>query len=109
MILVEDGARVLEVEVVLGRLRPRQAEDPVEVGPDDAVLGRRRRQLLEAGELAPGRLEDVLRQALLLDLLAELVDLGLLVVALAQLFLDRLELLAEEVLALALVDLRGDL
>ena len=43
------------------------------------------------------------------DLPAELVDLGLLVVALAELLLDRLELLAKEVLALALVDLRGDL
>ena len=51
----------------------------------------------------------VLGQAGRLDPLAQLVDLGLLLVALAQLLLDRLELLAEEVLALALVDLRLDL
>ena len=43
------------------------------------------------------------------DLLAQLVDLLRLVVPLAELFLDRLELLAEEVLALVLADLRLDL
>ena len=41
--------------------------------------------------------------------LAQLVDLRLLLVALAELVLDRLQLLAEEVLALALVDLARDL
>ena len=40
------------------------------------------------------------------DLLAELVDLLGLVVALAELLLDRLHLLAQEVLALVLADLR---
>ncbi len=44
-----------------------------------------------------------------LDPLAQLGDLGLLIVPLAQLLLDRLHLLAQEVLALALVDLRLDL
>ena len=44
-----------------------------------------------------------------LDLLAELVDLGLLRVVLAQLALDRLELLAEDVLPLGLVHLGLDL
>ena len=44
-----------------------------------------------------------------LDPLAQLVDLGLLLVLLAELVLDRLQLLAQEVLALALVDLRLDL
>ena len=44
-----------------------------------------------------------------LDLLAELVDLGLLRVVLAELALDRLELLAEDVLALGLVHLGLDL
>ena len=55
------------------------------------------------------RLLDVLGQVLLLDLLEQLVDLGLLVVGLAELLLDRLQLLAEEELALALVDLARDL
>ena len=102
-------ARLVEVEVVLGHLVPRQRQDPVEVGADDAVLGRGRRQLLEPRELALGRLADVLGQLQLLEPLAELVHLGLLVVPLAELLLDRLQLLAEEVLALALLHLRLDL
>ena len=44
-----------------------------------------------------------------LELLAQLVDLGLDLVGLAELLLDRLELLAQEVLALALVELGLDL
>ena len=44
-----------EVEVVLGRLRPRQRDDPLQVGADHAVFGRRRRQPLEPPELALGR------------------------------------------------------
>ena len=54
-------------------------------------------------------LRGVLGQLRRLDPLAQLVDLGLLLVALAELLLDRLQLLAQEVLALALVDLRLDL
>ncbi len=98
-----------EVEVVLGGLVPRQREDPVEVGADDAVLRGGRRQLLEPRELAVGGLADVLREVLRLDLLAQLGQLGLLVVALAELVLDRLQLLAQEELALALLHLGLDL
>ena len=52
---------------------------------------------------------DLLRHAGGLDLLAQLVDLGLLRVVLAQLALDGLELLAQDVLALGLVHLGLDL
>src|SRR5439155_8420771 len=38
VVLVEHLARVLQVEVVLGRLSPREADEPVDVGADDAVL-----------------------------------------------------------------------
>ena len=74
--------------------------------PYSAAAGGR---LLEPPELAVGRLAGVLGQVRRLDPLAQLVDLGLLLVALAELVLDRLQLLAQEVLALALVDLRLDL
>src|SRR5918999_1746055 len=60
-------ARLAQVEVVLGRLAPRQLDDPLEVGADHAVLGRLRRQALEALELAVGLLARVLRQVGLLD------------------------------------------
>ena len=52
---------------------------------------------------------DLLRHAGRFDLLAQLVDLGLLRVVLTQLALDGLELLAQDVLALGLVHLRLDL
>ena len=73
------------------------------------MLGRRRRQFLEPRELAVGRFAGMLGKLRLLDLLPQLVDLGLLLVPLPELFLDRFHLLAEEELALAFVDLRLDL
>ena len=109
MVLVERLPRVRDVEVVLGLLRPGEVDKPLQVGADDAVLGSDRRQLLESRELPVRGLLGVLRETGRLDPLAQLVDLGLLLVALAELVLDRLELLAEEVLALALVDLGLDL
>ncbi len=51
---------------------------------------------------------DLVRHAGLLDLVAQLVDLGLLRVVLPELALDRLELLAEDVLPLRLVHLGLD-
>ena len=106
VVLVENRARVLEVEVVLGERRPRQGDDPLEVGADHPVLGRRRRQPLEPAELAVDRLAHLLGQrAESLDALAELGDLRLLRVVLAELLLDRLQLLAQEILALPLLHL----
>ena len=99
----------LEIEVVLRRLVPRQREDPLEVRADDAVLRGGRRQLLEARELALRGLLRVFGQVERFEPLAQLVDLGLLGVAFAQLLLDRLQLLAEEELALALLHLGLDL
>ena len=78
----------------------------VRMTPYSAAAGGR---LLEPVQLAQHRLLDVLGQVLLADLLTQLVDLGLLVVGLAELLLDRLQLLPEEELPLALVDLAGDL
>ena len=110
VVVVEHLPRVLEVEVVVGVDAPRQRQDPLEVGADDAVLGGCRRQPLEAAELAVGGLADVVRQrGQLGEPLAQLLDLGLLRVVLAELLLDRLQLLAQEVLALALLHLRLDL
>ncbi len=88
----------------VGALVPRQVEHPVEVGADHAVLGGRRREALEPAELAVGRLAGLLGQAGRLDPLAQLVDLRLLLVPLPELLLDRPQLLAQVVLALALVD-----
>src|SRR6266508_555832 len=105
----EDLPCSLQVEVVVGRLVPREAEDPLEVRADDAVLRRCGGQLLESRELAVDRLARVLRERDLGCALAQLLQLGLLGVTLAELVLDRLQLLAEEVLALGVLHLRLDL
>ena len=104
MVGVENLAGVLDVEIVGGPLVPGEVEEPVEVGPDHAVLGGGRGEPLEPAELAVGDPARLLGQRRALDPLPQLVDLGLLLVALAELLLDRAELLAQVVLALALVD-----
>ena len=40
VVFVEDPPRVLDIEVVFRRIRPRQIHEPVEVGPCHRVLGR---------------------------------------------------------------------
>ena len=109
VVLVQDLRGLLEVEVVVGGDVPRQADQPVDVGPDDADLRRGRRDPAHAVDLLDRPGLDLLGHARLLDLLAQLVDLGLLRVVLAQLALDGLELLAQDVLALGLVHLGLDL
>ncbi len=109
VVAVEHLAAVLEVEVVLGRPRPGQVGEPLEIGADHAVLGGLRRQPLEALQLALRLLPGVLRQLGGLEALAQLGRLGLDLVDLAELLLDRLELLAQEVLALPAIHLRLDL
>src|SRR3972149_6472728 len=71
--------------------------------------GRRGRRGGEPVQLAERLLPGLLGHARRLDLLAERVDLLRALVRLAQLLLDRLELLAQEVLALRLRDLGLDL
>ena len=105
MVVVEDFLGLGEVDRELGALAPGQRDDPVEIGPGHGVLGGRRRHAREALQLAQGLLLRVLRHAGGFDLVAQLGDLALLVVAVAQLLLDRLHLLAQVVLALVLLQL----
>ncbi len=70
------------------------------------MLGGGGRQFLQPRELALGGFAGVLGQLRRLDPLAQFVHFGLLLVLLAELVLDRFQLLAQEELALALVDLR---
>ena len=76
------------------------------VGANHAVLRRCGGQPLEARELAPRRLLDVFRQVEPVDPAAQLLQLRPLRIFLAELVLDRLQLLAEEELALPLLELR---
>ncbi len=98
---VQHLARVHGLEPLVGALRPRHGDQPVEVGADHRALARLLAHALEAGQLALGLLAHLVRHAGLGDLRAVLLDHGAVVVA--ELLLDRLHLLAQEVLALLLL------
>src|SRR5659263_91775 len=108
MVLVEYLLGAGDVEDVLGALVPGNGQDPVQIGADDRVFGGGRLHLCQPVQLAPRLAIDLLGQLQLVDLAAQLVDLGGDLVHLAQLFLDRLHLLAQEVFALVLVHLALD-
>src|SRR3546814_6816362 len=101
---------LLRGEVLAHRaaLRPRHAQHPFEVVAHHGGRGRHRRHLLELVELALRLGLDRLGNARLGDLARDLLDVVRRVVHLAELFLDRLHLLVEVVLALALLHLRLD-
>ena len=79
--------------------------DPLEIGADHPVLDRLGGKALEALQLTLGLLAGGLGQPGLGELLAQLLRLGLRLVDLAELLLDRLELLAQPVLALPAIHL----
>ena len=108
VILLEDLLGVVDVELVLGVLVPRQRDEPVDVVAHDGRLGGHRRHHLELLQLLLRLLARLGRHLLLLDLLLELLDLVLELVLLAELLLDRPHLLVEVVLLLGLLHLLLD-
>ena len=104
MVCVQDLTRVRGIEPLVRALRPRHGDQPVEVGADHRALARLLAHALEAGQLALGLLAHLVRHAGFLDLGAVLLDNRAVVVA--ELLLDRLHLLAQEVLALLLLRAR---
>ena len=98
---VEHLARDLRVEALLGRLPPRHGQQPVEVGADHRRLAARVAHAVEPVELALCLLAHLVGHLSLGDLRPILVDDRSFV--LAELLADRLELLAQEVLALLLL------
>ena len=107
VVLLEDLLGPVELQVVFAPLAPGQLGDGLEVGADDLGLHRLPVHPAEAAELAVHLLADLLRQLLGVELLAQLLEL--LGAVLAELLLDRLELLAQEHLALAPAQLLLDL
>ena len=103
MVAVELFTGALEVEVVLGRVVPRQFEQQLQIGHLHRILGYGGVQPLDFLQLLLEGLADLLGPVLLLGLLAHLLDVG--VGAVAQLVLNRAHLLLEVVVALLLVDL----
>jgi hypothetical protein len=102
---VENGLRAHEVDHFVGAARPRQRDEPVDVGTRHGVLGRGGGHLRQAVQLADRFPLDRIGHAGRLDLLAQFLGFPGLIVALAQFSLDGLQLLAQEVVALVLADL----
>ena len=103
MIAVEDALGVRQAEVVATVRAPRQADDRLHVLRLDGVVGRLWVDALQLGQLLFERLADLLGPLFLLGLRAQLADLDVVHVT-AQLLLDGLHLLLQEVLLLLLVD-----
>jgi hypothetical protein len=99
---IQHLAGVQRIEPLLGADAPRHREQPVEVVADHRRLGRALAHPLEPAELLLGLLAHGLRHPRLGDLRAVLVDDG--AVVLPELLADRLHLLAQDVLALLLLD-----
>src|ERR1041385_4621035 len=109
VVLVEDTADLRDVEVVLGHRVPGQIEDPIEVGPNDRVLGASDLHRAEALQLLLRHLIRFRGKLGLRNPLLETIEVPLIAFVFAELFLDRLELLAKDVLALVLAHLLFDL
>ena len=107
MVGVEHGARLGDLQVVLGAHVPRHVDQPVEVGPDPAVLGRLLGHPFQAAQFLLRLLQDVGGHAGVGDLLAVLAD-DVLLAVLAELLADRAHLLAQQELALALLHAFAD-
>src|SRR5262245_31714086 len=105
MVLVQNLLGLLQVEVLLRVLRPRQRDHDVEPVAQRCRLGRVRVHAFELLQLAVDFLFDGLRHLALSHLFAVLRDVFGQLVALAQLLLDGLQLLAQVELALRAVDL----
>ena len=104
VVALEDGARLREVHARAARQGPGQVEDPGHVGARDVVLAAGRRHGGHAVELAPDRLARLVGQVGGRHALAQVGHLGLAVALHAELAADGLELRAQDVLALARVE-----
>ena len=107
VIRVEDAARLGDVDRLVLRQLPGKLGQPVEIGADHAVFALRLRHALEPAQFLPGLVLDLLRHAGVGDLLFKLGQLlGLAFLAFAELLLNRRHLLAQQHLALTLVERR---
>ena len=107
VVFVEDGFGGIDFLTDLGLLLPRQIKQGFDVVAHHGGFGGHRRHHLELFQLGHHLVLGLLGHAGQLDFLLKLVDLAGFVV-LAQLFLDRLDLLVQVVLALALFHLALD-
>ncbi len=106
VVVVENGGRLRDVELIVAAHVPGQFADGRQVGADHRGLGGVGVHARETVQLAVDLLLDVGLQAQRLDLLLQLLGLvGLAVLAAVEFLLNDLHLLAQVVLALVAVDL----
>jgi hypothetical protein len=101
VVVVEDAPRLVDGDRLFLGQCPWELDQPVEIRAQHRRLGRLLGHLRQARQLLARMLLDFLGHAGLRDLLAELRHFRRVVVALAQLLLDGLQLLAQQHLALA--------
>ena len=107
MIFIQHRLGAGQVVLDLGLLAPGQIDQGLDVVAHHRCFGRHRRHQLELLQLAVGLLARFLGHAGGLDLLVQVFEVGTLF-AVAQFLLDRLDLLVQVVLALALLHLALD-
>ena len=100
VVLVEDLLRLQDVHLAGGRLRPRQHRQPLDIVARQRVVRRHRVHPAQPPKLLQRVLLHLLGHAGGFDLLLQLGNVLLRVVQVAQLLLDRLQLLAQIVVAL---------
>ena len=101
MVLVQHLANVGDVEVVLGLVAPGQLDKPLQIGANDAGLGRLSALVLQALQFTQRALQHLRRHAGGLDLVTQAI--GAVIVLVAQLLANGLHLLAQHVVALRLL------
>src|SRR5688572_12254015 len=105
VVLVEHPARFGNIDVLRGFRLPGKLGKPLEIRAQHGTLGAAFAHALQALQLLDRVLVYVLGHARVVDLLLQLLELGRGLVAFAELLLDLTHLLAQHVLALALVEL----
>src|SRR5450756_637815 len=105
VVLVQDLARTLQVNLVGSPDVPWEANKPVQICSDDGALWTHGRRFRQSGQLFFDLVAGVGRHMDLLELLPVLSYLAGLLTLFTEFFLDCSDLLAEVVLSLGLVDL----
>ena len=105
MVLVKNRLGLADVNLTARGLRPGQDREPLDVVAGERIIGGHGRHALEPAKLLEGFLLGFLRHAGGFDLLAQILDVLLALVDIAEFLLDGLHLLAQVVIALRLLDL----
>ena len=108
MILIEHRLCALQIVSYFTALGPGDADHPIQITTDDRGLGRHRRHHLQFAQFGVSLFKGLLRHTCFFDLVLKFINLVGRVIHFPQLFLNRLHLLIQVVLALAFLHLLFD-